>query len=149
LVRITPESGRRARALRGGDGVLSRHRGSATRDLPRIDGCAHALELRHQLVVDGLAAGGVDEHRVGALGARRGEAAAHETHRLGARRRHVHRHLDLSPERLELLDGGGAVDVGGHEIRPTPARVAQVACELRGGGRLAGAVQADQHHDHG
>ena len=71
LVRIDAgERQAREEALRGGDGVLTGHGVGDEEDLPRLDGCAHALELRHQLVVDGLAAGGVDEHRVGALGAR-------------------------------------------------------------------------------
>ena len=51
------------------------------------------------------------------------------------------------PRVRELLDGGGTVDVGGDQVRPPPALVAQVARELGGGGRLAGAVQADQHDD--
>src|SRR4029453_19610540 len=53
----------------------------------------------------------------------------------------------VATRRLGRLDGGGPVDVGGHEIRPAAALVAQMAGELRGGRRLAGTVQADQHDD--
>ena len=58
----------------------------------------------------------------------------------------VDRDVDLLAERLQLVDGGGAVDVGGDQQR-IAALLAQVHGELAGVGRLAGALQADQHQD--
>ena len=50
------------------------------------------------------------------------------------------------PERLELIDRGGTIDVGGDEAR-RPALALELARELGGGGRLTGALQADHHDD--
>jgi hypothetical protein len=49
-------------------------------------------------------------------------------------------------ERLELVDRGGAVDVGGDEARLSPFGL-QFARELGRRGRLAGALQTDHHDD--
>jgi len=56
---------------------------------------------------------------------------------------------DVQPlaEHLELLHGGGAVDVRRDEQR-LAALLDEHARELAGGGRLAGALQTD-HHDLG
>ena len=54
---------------------------------------------------------------------------------------------DLVAELHELIDGGGPVDVGGHQQRPV-ALLAQPDRQLGGGGRLARSLQPDQH-DHG
>ena len=48
----------------------------------------------------------------------------------------VDRHADLLAEDLELLDGGGPLQVGGDEQR-LAALLAQRQGELAGGGRLA------------
>jgi hypothetical protein len=49
---------------------------------------------------------------------------------------------------LQLRDGRRAVDVGGDQERVAPL-LAQVERQLGGVGRLAGAVEADQHQDLG
>ena len=57
------------------------------------------------------------------------------------------RDVDLLAEDLELLDGGGALHVGGDEQRLL-ALLLEQARELRAGRRLARALEAD-HHDAG
>ena len=55
---------------------------------------------------------------------------------------------ELLAENAKLLDRGGPVDVERRQIRSLAALCAEPARELRGGRRLAGAVQADEHqHD--
>ncbi len=58
------------------------------------------------------------------------------------------RHADLFAEHLELLDGGGPLQVGGDEQR-LAAALAQRQGELAGGGRLALTLQAAEHEDGG
>ena len=56
----------------------------------------------------------------------------------------MHGHADLRAERLELLDGGRAVDVGRDQQREASVLL-EMARELARDGRLADALQADQH----
>ena len=80
-----------------------------------------APHLVHELGVDGQAAGGVDDDDVAALLARLGQAAAHrDAHRVG--RLAEHRHVDLLAERAQLLDGGGALEVGADQQRVAALR---------------------------
>ena len=131
------------------DRILTGHRVDHQKDLLRVDGGADARQLGHQLVVDVQAAGGIDEHDVAAAMRRLGACVATDLDRIGAFRRRMHRHLDLGAESDQLLDGGGAVDVGRYQVGSAAALRLQVSGELRDGGRLAGSLQADQHHDHG
>jgi hypothetical protein len=55
-----------------------------------------------------------------------------------------HRHADLPAEDAQLLARGGALGVGGDQQRPAALGLVLVG-ELAGGGRLAGALQADEH----
>src|SRR5436190_2175619 len=57
------------------------------------------------------------------------------------------RHLDLSAELLQLVDRSRTLEVGGDEGRRLPL-LAQHQRELRGGGRLARALEACEQ-DHG
>ena len=59
----------------------------------------------------------------------------------------VDRDLELLAEDVQLVDGGGALQVGGDEQR-LAAALLEHAAELAGGGRFAGALQA-AHHQHG
>ena len=102
---------------------------SDEQDVRRLRLVADARELVHQLLVDLQAAGGVDDHRVEALVARALEPAARRLDRVlgvGA----VDGDLDLLAELLELVDRGGALQVGGDEAG-LAALLAQVQRELR------------------
>ena len=59
-----------------------------------------------------------------------------------------HRHVELAAERLQLLDGGRAIDIGGDQERLLLVRLLEPAGELAARGRLARALQA-AHHDAG
>ena len=59
-----------------------------------------------------------------------------------------HRHVDLPAERAELLDGGGALEVGADEQR-VAALLLEPARQLGGVGGLAGALEAGHEHDGG
>ena len=138
---------RAVEALRDLHRVLAGHAVGDEQDLVGLDRLLEALELVHHLVVDLQAAGGVDDHDAvaRALRLRRCRAFAIFTTScvvaLG-----VHRDVELLPERLELVDGGGAVDVGGDEPRRASFGL-ELARELGGGGRLSGALQPDHHDD--
>ena len=67
-------------------------------------------------------------------------------HRLIARGLGVDGDIELAAKLLQLRDGGGALHVGGDHARLL-ALLAEVLRELGGVGRLAGALQADEHDD--
>ena len=116
--------------------------------LARPDSGDERLELAHELVVDRLSAGRVEQHGVGAGGARRGDGVARAGGRLAVTPG-VDGDAELARERLELLHGRGAVDVDRGEVGGAAALVAQVTTELGGGGGLPRAVETDQHDDGG
>ena len=59
-----------------------------------------------------------------------------------------HRHADLAPEGAQLLDGGGALEVGADQQR-VAALLLEPAGQLGRVGGLAGALQAGHQHDGG
>lgn len=60
----------------------------------------------------------------------------------------IHGALELARQHRQLLDGGRAVDVGGHQVRPALHLFAEIIRQLAGGGRLAGTLQADEQDGH-
>ena len=58
------------------------------------------------------------------------------------------RHADAVAEHRELVDGGRALEVGGDEEHALALLVLEQPSELRGGGRLARALEPGEH-DHG
>ena len=104
------------------------------------------LELEHQRVVDGEPTGRVVDDEVDALhrGLERGVAT--DVDRVGAG---PGEDGNLQPltEHLQLVDGGGTIDVGGDQHHLV-ALTLKLARELAGGGGLTGALQA-HHHDPG
>ena len=150
LVRTTPVKPTPSwKAVAGGDGVLADHRVDDEQRLVGLDGVADAGGLRHQLRVDAEAAGGVDDDDVvhgaaGVLDRVRGDLdrVADAVARLGR----VDVDAGLAGHDRQLLDGVGALQVGGDEQRGVALRL-QPAAELAGEGRLTGALQAGQH-DH-
>ena len=81
----------------------------------RGDGAGDQPDLLHHLGVDGQAAGGVDDEHVAAEPAGLGEALGRREHRIAGLGEH--RDVDLAAERAQLLDGGGALEVGADEQR--------------------------------
>ena len=59
----------------------------------------------------------------------------------------VHGDVELLAQYGELLRGGGAVHVAGHQHRRAPLGL-EMACQLRAAGGLAGALEA-RHQDDG
>ena len=59
----------------------------------------------------------------------------------------MHRHPDVGPQALELLDGRGPLHVGGHQIG-LAALALQAPGQLGRGGGFPGALQAHQHQGH-
>ena len=92
------------------------------------------------------AAGSVEDDGVGAVGRELLDAVVHDLHRIRAVLP-VDGHLDLAAELLELVDRGGALQVGGDETRRPPF-LAQQQRELCGRGRLARALEP-REQDHG
>ena len=93
------------------------------------------------------AAGGVDDHDVGAALAAAGDGVEGDRAGIGALGALDELDVGALGPALELLDGGGAERVGGADDDLLAERVAQVPGELADRGRLAGAVDADDE-DH-
>ncbi len=128
-------------------GVLAHHGVHDEEDVGRARAQLDLLQFVHQRLVHGEAAGRVEEDDVavlllgeahGALADAGGIAGV-----LG-----VDGDIEALAQHLELLDGGRAVDVGGHQ-QGAPLLLFEVAGQLGGAGGLAGALEADHHHRRG
>ena len=85
---------------------------STTSRISGVHGGLDALELVHQLLVHMEPAGGVQEHHVVAVLPGVLDGGPGDVHRVGLT--HLeHRNVQLSAHHLQLLDGGGAVDIAG------------------------------------
>ena len=135
--------------LRGGDRVLADHRVDDEEHLVGLHGVADVGGLLHQLGVDAEAAGGVDDDDVvdlalGLLDRRAGhrDRVADAVAGLGGEDGHA----DALAVDLELLDGVGALEVGGDQHRGL-ALLLEPQRELGRQRRLAGALEAGEHDD--
>ena len=112
-----------------------------------MDGILDGLDLDHHGLIDGEAAGGIDNHQVIALllGVVDGvESDGHGVFALGLA---IDGHLDLLGDGLELLDSGGTIHVTSHEQRFALLLAAlQAVGEFAGKGRLTRALQT-RHQD--
>ena len=128
-----------------GDRVLAGHGVDDEERVVRVDRLGDAADLVHQLVVDGQAAGGVDDDDVAtdACGPRRRPCAHAST---GIGRLAEDRHVDLAAEGAQLLDGGGALEVGADQQR-VAALLLEPAGQLGRVGGLARALEAGHQHD--
>ena len=99
------------------DGVLAGHAVDDQVDLLRHALAVDPLELVHQLLVDVQPAGGVEDHGVGAelLGFADGGLADGDGILLRAIG--VDGDVELLAEHVQLVDGGGALQVGGDQQR--------------------------------
>ena len=143
-----------------GDGQLGVERlGHAHRLLPghgiddeeclrRRDGSGDPHQLVHHRVVDVETARRIQDHHVHAALTRHLEAGSCDLERRRADRPGMDLDADLVAKLDQLVHGSGPVDVGRHEqgslsVPPEAHR------ELRGRGRLSGALEADHHQDGG
>ena len=133
----------------GFDGVLASHGVGDEEDFGGVESVLEFGELLHELFVNVLAAGGVDEDDVAA--GLHGFAAGGfgEIQRLGLfSGAFVDRRVELLGENAELVAGGGAVDVNRNELGFV-AFLRKEARELGGGGGFTGALEADDEDDGG
>ena len=124
--------------------LLADHRVDDEVDLVRLAELVDLLQLIHQIVVDLQSPGGVEDDRVAELFLRLDHRIAADVDRVG--RLAVDRHADLGAERLQLLDGTGALQVGCGEERLAAPRF-EGEGELRGSRRFARPLQPAQHDD--
>ncbi len=114
--------------------------------LDRVDGRVDRGDLGHQRLVDGQAAGGVEDDHVADLAPGRIHPAADDVHDRGADGRAVDRDVEALAQRLELVGGGGPIRIRGDEERAA-TELDDVPGELRARGGLARALEADHRDD--
>src|SRR5687768_2770171 len=136
----------RIEALRDLHGVLAGHAIRDEQNLVGLDRLLELLELLHHLVVDLEATGGVDENDAIARAARLVDAVSGDLHDVLMPALGVHGNVELLAERLELVDRGRPIDIGGDESRLTAFGL-ELARQLGRRGRFPGALQADHHDD--
>ena len=126
--------------------VLAGHGVHHQQDLVRLDLGLDGLQLVHEGLIHVQAAGCVEEDHVVAVLDGVLDALLGNLH--GVDLAHLEdRDVQLAAHDLELFDGSGPVDVAGHEQRPLALLLFEQAGELGAVGGLAGALQADEHHD--
>ena len=127
------------------DSVLAGHCVNHEQNFIRVDRGLDGLEFVHECLIDVQAACGVKENHVVTVAHGMGNGSFCNVHRV--RLAHFkNRNAKLSADDLQLFDGCGPVNVAGREQRVFILLFEQT-CQLRAVGRLACALQADQHHD--
>ena len=106
-------------ASRDVDGLLAGHRVEHEQHVRRLHGGAIRSSSSISVGVDLVAAGGVDDHDVAPVLGPLDALLAQPTGSL--RSPLIDRNLDLLAELLELVDRGGALQVGGDERRVLPS----------------------------
>ena len=129
------------------ESVLAGHGVHHQEDLGGLDGGFDGFQLVHQRLVHVEPSGGVQEDHVVAVADGVGHGGLGDVHGIGLA------HLEdgdiqLFTHHLQLLDGGGAVDVAGHQQRAA-ALLFEEAGQLGAVGGLAGALETHQHHNRG
>ncbi len=126
------------------DGVLAGHSIDHQIDLVGTHAAVDHRELVHQLRVDVQTAGRIEDRHVGPgfLGVlHRGKAQRDGIFRTQIG---IHRQFKLLAQHLQLLDGGGPLQVGSHE-HGLAAALLDRPPELAAGRRLAGPLKAAEH----
>ncbi len=139
-----------AEGLGGVDGVLTDHGVDDEQDLVGADRVPDVRGLLHHLGVDTEAAGGVHDHDVVDLGLGEVDGVLGDLHRVAdavARLRRVHRDTGALGDDAQLVDGVGALEVGGDQQRGV-ALLLEPPAELAREGGLTGTLETGQH-DHG
>ena len=132
--------------LRHGHGILTGHGVGHEQDLLRVHRGLDGGQFLHQGLVHMQTAGGVQQDYRGLLLTGGFHGLAGDIHGI-----HVHRgretgHVQLLGQHGQLVDGGGAVHVGRHQIG-THLLLAQQIGDLARRSGLTGALQAHQHDD--
>ena len=127
-------------------GLLAHHGVEHQERVVGLDRLADGAHLGHQGLVDHLAPGGVADHHVPAEPAGLGHSRHRYRHGIG--RLAEDRDGDLRGQDAQLLDRGGAGQVGAHEQRAAPL-AAEPAGQLGGRCGLARALQSGQQHHRG
>ena len=130
--------------LGGGDRVLTDHGVDDQERVVRLRRGRDGLDLVHHLGVDGETAGRVDDADVSAETPRLFHPGPRAADGVGRLREDTH--AGLLAEHAQLLDGGGALQVGADQERVAPLLLPPQG-ELGRGGRLARALQAGHEHD--
>src|SRR5262249_2215008 len=125
-------------------GFLADHRVDDQVDVIRLNLAVDLVQLVHQLSIDLEPAGGVENDHVEAVLFRVSDGVLADLDRVGCLR--IDRDVDLLAEDLELLDGGGALQVGRDEEWATTL-VAKLERQLAARGRLARPLEAAHHQD--
>ena len=112
-----------------------------------MDGGLDLRQLVHQRFIDVQTAGGIDNQHVAAVVAGVFNGFLDRLYRV-LRALFKDRHVDLLAYHLQLLDGGGAVDIAGGQQRLF-AFLGQIVGQLATHGGFTGALQAAQHVDRG
>ena len=112
----------------------------------RAHGALEVLELHHELVVHVQAARGVEQQEVEAARAGLLERTGRDVVRRGAVGRAPEAGVGGPRDALELVDGGGPVDVGGHEHGALAARLEPDRELARERGLTRALQTGEQHH---
>ena len=145
LVRMTPSRERASwKAVGRRHGVLAGHGVDDQERVVGIHGPGDVPDLVHEVLVDGQAAGGVDDQDVPSQPPGLLETGGGHRHRIGGLAEHGD--PGLAAEDPELLDGGRALEVGPDQER-VPALLLEPAGQLGRGGGLARALEAGQQDD--
>ena len=111
-------------------------------------GAAHLIELGHEIFFVVKAAGGVYDDEIGFACAAGLEGVEDDGAGVGALGLFDEFGVGAGGPDFELFDGGGAEGIGGGD-EDGLSFVVEAAGEFAGGGRFAGAVDADHHNDDG
>ena len=133
------------------DRFLAGHGIGNKQDLMREDHGFHPLQLRHQLFIDLLAAGCVNDGDVARLTASRIHTFLSDRWRIYGQavgQGRVDRNTNLLGHDPQLIDRGRTIGVSRDEVRRTPELELEIASEFACAGGLARAVQSHQHNDH-
>ena len=112
----------------------------------RLDGCLDIFQLLHKLLVNVQTARRVDKQHVVAMPARMFICRLRNGDRV-ALALLKHRNVELAADDLELVNGGRAIDVAGHQQRPAALTLFKIPCQLGDVRRFTRALQADKHDD--
>ena len=133
-------------ALRDPDRLLTRHPVGDEQNFVGLDRRLELLQLVHHDRVNLQTTSGVDDDHAIARPHALIDSGLRDLDHVLRVAIGVHRHVQRTAKRLELIDRGRTIDVGRHQSRRLVLEH-QLACELAGGGRLARPLQADHHDD--